>query len=91
MHILSKIYKFKFKIPYLIIIINQIICSCLIYFSSEILFTNCIVVCLAVLSYAGHIILFPNLIHTINIMIQFLIIKIFYLCLILCPNNRYNL
>ena len=80
MHILSKIYtllntfsrliwgmicyKFKFKIPYLIIIINQIICGCLIYFSSEKLFTYCIVVCLAVLSYAGHIILFPNLIHT---------------------------
>ena len=78
MHILSKIYtllntfsrliwgiicyKFKFKIPYLIIIINQIICGCLIYFSSEKLFTYCIVVCLAVLSYAGHIILFPNLI-----------------------------
>ena len=80
MHTLSKVYtllntfsrliwgiicdKFKFKIPYLIIIINQIICGCLIYFSSDKLYTYFIVVCLAVLSYAGHIILFPNLIHT---------------------------
>ena len=80
MHTLSKVYtllntfsrliwgiicdKFKFKIPYLIIVINQIICGCLIYFSSDKLYTYFIVVCLAVLSYAGHIILFPNLIHT---------------------------
>ena len=80
MHTLSKVYtllntfsrllwgiicdKFKFKIPYLIIVINQIICGCLIYFASAKLYTYFIVVCLAVLSYAGHIILFPNLIHT---------------------------
>ena len=80
MHTLSKVYtllntfsrliwgiicdKFKFKIPYLIIVINQIICGCLIYFSSDKLYTYFIVVCLAVLSYAGHIILFPNFIHT---------------------------
>ena len=80
MHTLSKVYtllntfsrliwgiicdKLKFKIPYLIIVINQIICGCLIYFSSAKLYTYFIVVCLAVLSYAGHIILFPNLIHT---------------------------
>ncbi len=67
MHTLSKVYtllntfsrllwgiicdKFKFKIPYLIIVINQI-------------YTFFIVLCLAVLSYAGHIILFPNIIHT---------------------------
>ena len=80
MHILSKVFtllntfsriiwgiicdRFKFKIPYLIIIINQIICGVLIYFSSSNLYTYFIVVCLAVISYAGHIILFPNLIHT---------------------------
>ena len=80
MHTLSKVYtllntfsrliwgiicdKFKFRVPYLIIVINQLICGCLIYFSSENLITYFIVVCLAVLSYAGHIILFPNLIHT---------------------------
>ena len=57
-------HKFKFKIPYLIIIINQIICGCLIYFSGYKFVTYFIVVCLAVLSYSGHIILFPNLIWT---------------------------
>ena len=80
MHTLSKIFtllntfsrliwgvicdKFKFRIPYLIIVINQIICGSLIYLASKKLFTYFIVVCLAVLSYAGHVILFPNLIHT---------------------------
>ena len=79
MHTLSKVFtllntfsrliwgiicdKFKFKIPYLIIIINQIICGCLIYFSANKMITYFIIVCLGVLSYAGHIILFPNLIH----------------------------
>ena len=57
-------HKFKFRIPYLIIIINQIICGCLIYFSAFKLATYFIVVCLAVLSYAGHVTLFPNLIWT---------------------------
>ena len=80
MHILSKVFtllntfsrliwgiianKFKFRIPYLIIIINQIICGCLIYFSANKLFTFFIVVCFGVLSYSGHIILYPNLIHS---------------------------
>ena len=80
MHTLSKVYtllntfsrllwgiicdKFKFKIPYLVIIINQIICGCLIYFSASKLYTYFIIVCLGVLSYSGHIILFPNLIYT---------------------------
>ena len=80
MHILSKVFtllntfgrivwgiicnKFKFKIPYLIIIINQIICGCLIYFSAEKIYTFCIVACFGVLSYSGHIVLFPSLIHS---------------------------
>ena len=80
MHILSKVFtllntfsriiwgiicnKLKFRIPYLIIIINQIICGCLIYFSAEKLYTFFIVVCFGVLSYSGHIILYPSLIHS---------------------------
>ena len=80
MHTLSKVFtllntfsrliwgviceKFKFRIPYLIIVINQIVCGSLIYFASENLITYFIVVCFGVLSFAGHIILFPNLIHT---------------------------
>ena len=79
MHTLSKVYtllntfsrilwgiicqKFKFKKPYLIIVINQIAVGCLIYFSAFKLYTYFIVVCLGSLSYAGHIIFFPNLIH----------------------------
>ena len=79
MHTLSKVYtllntfsrilwgiicqKFKFKIPYIIIIIIQIVCGCVIYFSAAKLYTYFIVVCLGALSYAGHIIFFPNLIH----------------------------
>ena len=55
--------KFGFKIPYIIICINQIVCGVLIYFSSKNIYTYIIVVCFGVLSYAGHIILFPNLIH----------------------------
>ena len=79
MHTLSKVYtllntfsrilwgiicqKFKFKIPYIIIVINQIVCGCVIYFSAVKLYTYFIVVCLGALSYAGHIVFFPNLIH----------------------------
>ena len=79
MHILSKVFnllntfgrliwgiignKFKFKIPYLIIMINQIICGILIYFSAENLYTYFIIVCFGVLSYSGHAILYPSLIH----------------------------
>ena len=54
--------KFGFKIPYIIICINQLICGGLIYFSSENIYTYFPVVCFGVLSYAGHIIFFPNLI-----------------------------
>ena len=54
--------KFGFKIPYVIICINQFICGVTIYYSSNNLVTYFIVVSLGVLSYAGHIILFPNLI-----------------------------
>ena len=80
MHTLSKVFtllntfsriiwgiicnKFKFKKPYIIIMINQIICGSVIYFAAEKLYTYFIVVCFGVLSYAGHIILFPNLIHS---------------------------
>ena len=80
MHTLSKVFtllntfsrliwgiicdKFKFKIPYIIIIINQIICGCLLYFSANKFITYFIVVCFGVLSYSGHIILFPNLIRS---------------------------
>ena len=54
--------KFGFKIPYIIICINQLICGGLIYFSSDNIYTYFLVVCLGVLSYAGHIVFFPNLI-----------------------------
>ena len=69
MHILSKVFtllntfgriiwgiicnKFKFRIPYLIIIINQIICGSLIYLSAEKIYTFFIVACLGVLNYSG--------------------------------------
>ena len=55
--------KFGFKIPYIIICINQIICGSLLYTSSKTMATYNIVTCFGVLSYAGHIIVFPNLIH----------------------------
>ena len=54
--------KFGFKIPYIIICINQLICGILIYFSAGNIYTYFPVVCFGVLSYAGHIIFFPNLI-----------------------------
>ena len=54
--------KFGFKIPYVIICINQFICGLAIYFSSKFLAVYFIVVCFGVVSYSGHIILFPNLI-----------------------------
>ena len=79
MHTLSKVYtllntfsriiwgiicqKFKFKKPYLIILITQIICGCLIYFSAFKLYTYFIVVCFCALTYAGHIVFLPSLIH----------------------------
>ena len=55
--------KFGFRIPYIIICINQIICGSLIYISSKNMYTYILVTCFGVLSYAGHIIVFPNLIH----------------------------
>ena len=79
MHTLSKVYtllntfsriiwgiicqKFKFKKPYLIILITQIVCGCLIYFSAFRLYTYFIVVCFCALTYAGHIVFLPSLIH----------------------------
>ena len=55
--------KFGFRIPYIIICINQILCGSFIYFASKNIISYIIVVCFGVISYAGHIILFPNLIH----------------------------
>ena len=55
--------KLDFKIPYLFVCVNQFIAGVFIYLSSHTLFTYIIDVCCGVLSYAGHIILFPNLIH----------------------------
>ena len=55
--------KCGFKIPYIIICVNQLICGGLIYLASNKFYTYFIVVCFGVLSYAGHIILFPNLIN----------------------------
>ena len=55
--------KFGFRIPYIIICINQLICGSLLYTSSKNIYTYIIVTCFGVLSYAGHIIVFPNLIH----------------------------
>ena len=79
MHTLSKAYtllntfsriiwgliydKFGFKYPYIFVCVNQIICSSLLYFSAKNLITYFIVCCLGVLSFSGHVILFPNLIN----------------------------
>ena len=56
--------KIRFKILYPIVCINQLICGSLIFFSSEYIATYFIVVNLGVLSFSGHVILFPTLIHT---------------------------
>jgi OFA family oxalate/formate antiporter-like MFS transporter len=55
--------KIGFKILYFIVCINQLICGGLIYLTSTNIVQYFIIVCFGVLSYAGHIILFPNLIH----------------------------
>jgi Na+/melibiose symporter-like transporter len=54
--------KFGFKNPYRFVCINQIICSSLIYLSANNIYTYFICCCFGVLSFSGHIILFPNLI-----------------------------
>lgn len=54
--------KFGFKYPYMFVCINQITCSSLIYFSAKNIYTYFICCCFGVLSFSGHIILFPNLI-----------------------------
>ena len=54
----------RFKILYPIVCIVQIICGATIYFSAGNIVAYFIVTNLAVLSFAGHVILFPNLIHT---------------------------
>ena len=55
--------KFGFKIPYIIVCINQIICGILIYPSSRYISTYFIVACFGVLSFSGHVVLFPNLVQ----------------------------
>jgi OFA family oxalate/formate antiporter-like MFS transporter len=55
--------KIGFKILYIIACVNQLVCGGFIYMASNNIVTYFIVVCFGVLSYAGHIILFPNLIH----------------------------
>ena len=56
--------KFRFKILYIIVCINQLVCGSLIYISSGNIITYFIVVNLGVLSFSGHVILFPTLVHT---------------------------
>jgi len=56
--------KIRFKILYSIVCINQLICGSLIYFSAKNMLTYYIVVNFGVLSFSGHVILFPTLIHT---------------------------
>jgi len=55
--------KFGFKYPYLFVCINQIVCSSLIYFSANNIYTYFICCCFGVLSFSGHMILFPNLVN----------------------------
>ena len=55
--------KFGFTIPYFIVCINQIICSGYFYHSSSSIVTYYLICCFGVLSFAGHFILFPNLIN----------------------------
>ena len=54
----------KFKILYSIACSIQIICGATIYFSSFNIVTYYIVTLVAILSYAGHVVLFPTLINT---------------------------
>ena len=54
----------RFKILYPIICIVQIICGATIYFSAGNIIAYFFVTNLAVLCFAGHVILFPNLINT---------------------------
>lgn len=56
--------KIRFKILYTIVCINQLICGSLLYISANYMFTYYIVVNFGVLSFSGHVILFPTLIHT---------------------------
>ena len=54
--------KCGFKYPYIFVCINQIICSSLIYFSAKNIITYFVVCCFGVISFSGHMILFPNLV-----------------------------
>ncbi len=55
--------KFNFTIPYFIICVNQIICSGFFYWSVFKVETYFLVCCFGVLSFAGHVTLFPNVIN----------------------------
>ena len=55
--------KFNFTIPYFIICINQIICSGFFYWSVFKVETYFLVCCFGVLSFAGHVTIFPNVIN----------------------------
>ena len=56
--------RFKFKTIYPIVCVLQIICAASIYFSTGHIIAYFIVANLGALSFSGHIILFPNLIHS---------------------------
>ena len=55
--------KFGFKYLYLYVCINQIVCSSLIYFSARSIYTYFLCCNFGVLSFSGHVILFPNLVR----------------------------
>ncbi len=55
--------KFNFTIPYFILCVNQIICSGFFYWSVFKVETYYLVCCFGVLSFAGHVTLFPNVIN----------------------------
>ena len=54
----------KFKILYIIVCVVQILCGATIYFSASNITAYFIVTNVGVLSYAGHVVLFPTLINT---------------------------
>ena len=54
---------FNFTLPYFIICVNQIICNGLFYWSAFKVETYFLVCCFGVLSFAGHVPLFPNVIN----------------------------
>jgi len=57
--------KYGFTVPYIFVCVNQIVWGIIIYFSSVNIVTYFIVVCFGVLSLAGQVILFPNVMKVI--------------------------